>query len=400
MKILVLDEEFPYPLNTGKRLRSFNILKRLASNHQLRYLACGIHDSESFRALKQSGMNPVAVSSQTPKKSGIMFYARLFANLFSRYPYIVTSHYSAKFRSAFSAQLTDFQPDLIICEWTPYTVFVKDIHSAIKIMVAHNIESRIWQRYYENEGNPLRKWYIGKQWVKVAAFERATTVWVDGITAVSDKEAIELRSMGGNIPIEVIDNGVDLDYFQPGRPYQTQMRKLVFTGSMDWRPNQDAALYFVNELLPRIHRKYPDVEITFVGRNPPRHIMALNNMNRVTVTGTVEDVRPYIQEAAVYVVPLRIGGGSRLKILEALAMKKPVVSTSMGAEGLDVDDGRNILIADSPEQFAKNVGKLLDDPTFGHELAEDGRKLVEKRYGWNRLALKLDRFLISLVNKA
>ena len=397
MRILVLDEEFPWPLNTGKRIRSYNLNQRLAARHELHYVAFGSENSESYRTLHQAGMNPVTVAGGPTQKSGIGFYLRLLINMFDRRPYIVSSHYSHKYQSCLDGLVEKTRPDIIICEWTPYAAYVQNRYSCRKIIVAHNIESIIWERYYENESNMLRKWYIGKQYVKVQRFEQEALNWVDGFTAVSSVEVSQLSSQAPSALSEVIDNGVDLNYFIPSNQ-SASGKELVFTGSMDWRPNQDAALYFVEEIYPLLRQRDPEITATFVGRNPPERIERLNEIDGIAITGTVDDVRPYIDRAALYIVPLRIGGGSRLKILEALAMKKAVLSTTVGAEGLDVCHGEDIIIADSAEPFAEKILMLLSDREFAIRLGENGRRLVEKSYGWDSLAEKLDQFLTTVVS--
>jgi glycosyltransferase involved in cell wall biosynthesis len=312
----------------------------------------------------------------------------LFANLFSPLPYIVTSHHSRIYNEAVRASLVEFQPDLVICEWTPYVIYAKTLGSVKKIVTAHNIEADIWQRYYENESNAFRRWYIREQWRKVKQFERTALGWVDAAAAVSDLDCARLEKERAGLQIALIPNGVDLEYFDT-LPQPNQRRHLVFTGSMDWRPNQDAARYFTREIFPLLKRARPDLECTFVGRNPPEDIKRLAEVPGVHVTGTVDDVRPYVERAAVYVVPLRIGGGSRLKILEALAMGRAVVSTTIGAEGLDVVHGQHLLLADDPRSFASSVLRLIEEPERCVELAGKGRRLVERRYGWDALA---DRF--------
>jgi len=395
MKILVLDEEFPYPLNTGKRIRSFHLLRRLAANHKLYYLAYGKTASAGFRALAEAGMNPVAVTPRVPRKSGLVFYGRLLANLFSARPYIVTSHYSREFRSAVEGAVDRLCPDIILCEWTPYAVYVQQMPQTKTMIAAHNIEANIWRRYFEHETSVLKRWYIGRQVPKVARFERAAFGRVDGITAVTEAEAREISALAGSTAVRVVENGVDLVYYEAGdSPSDSQ--ELVFTGSMDWRPNQDAVTYFIRDIFPLLRSKYPSLAVSFVGRNPPPEIMALDRISGVTVTGTVDDVRPYIRRAAVYIVPLRIGGGSRLKILEALAMRKAVVSTAIGAEGLKVADGSNILLADDPDRFAEKIGLLLEDAELRARLGATGRDTVEKMYSWESLAAKLDQFISDL----
>ena len=392
MRIMVLDEEFPYPTNNGKRTRSFNLYRRLSARHQIRYIAYGEGGSVAAEALRTEGIQPVPVPARIPSKHGPAFYLRLLANLLSTLPYIVTSHTSRLYQDIVRDNAVEFRPHLLLCEWTPYVVYARALSSITTLVSAHNIEADIWQRYSENESNPLRRWYIREQWRKVERFERAAMGYVDGAMTVSDLDRGRLLENRPGMPIAVIPNGVDLDYFRP-MPQPTVRQDVVFTGSMDWRPNQDAARYFVAEILPLLRRARPELECTFVGRDPPPDIQALAQFPGVHITGTVDDVRPYVERAAVYVVPLRIGGGSRLKILEALAMGRAVVSTSVGAEGLDVVHDRHILLADDPPTFAESVLRLLNDPGRCLTLAVEGRRLVEEGYGWDALAYKMAAFI-------
>jgi len=398
MKILVLDEEFPFPLNTGKRIRSFNLTKRIAQRHELHYLAYATGNSEAFKELERAGIYPIAVSHHVPPKSGVLFYFRLLMNLFSKYPYIVTSHYSKIFQKHLEDALDRIRPDLIICEWSPYAIFGKNITDTKIIIVAHNVESRIWERYYENEPHPIKKWYIKKQMQKVARFEHAVFNWADGATAVSAIETQEIQSYNPLLNVETVENGVDLQYFVPD--YNRRVGKeLIFVGSMNWRPNQDAIKYFVEDIFPLVLEKDNDIIANFVGQNPPPFIEKLNDIPGIKIVGRVDDVRPYVHNGAVYIVPLRIGGGTRLKIIEALAMGKAVVSTRVGAEGLNVTDGQDIMLADTPEEFADKIMVLMHDAQLRNKLGAAGRKLVESFYGWDMLADKLERFLIGIVER-
>lgn len=398
MRILILDEEFPYPTNTGKRTRSFNLYRRLAKQFQIRYVGYGETDSNAAAVLRAEGIEPIAVPNRVPAKQGPGFYLRLFANLVSPWPYIVMSHFSRVYQEAVRASVADFRPDLVLCEWTPYAAYVKNLSSVRKVVSTHNIESDIWQRYYETETNLARRLYIREQWRKVQQFERAALGWVDGALAVSDLDRARLAQWRPGLALTVVPNGVDLDYFRPA-PQPEERRHVVFTGSMDWRPNQDAVRYFVQEILPPLRRVCPDIECTFVGRSPPPDVQALGRVPGIHITGTVDDVRPYVDRAAVYVVPLRIGGGSRLKILEALSMERAVISTSVGAEGLDVVDHRHLRLEDDPEAFAKSVLALLDDPEQCRNLGAQGRRLVEQQYGWDALVDRLSLFIREVVGQ-
>ncbi len=398
MKILILDEEFPFPLNTGKRIRTFNLVARLAKKHQVYYLAYGINGSVGFKALTQAGITPLAVERQIPPKSGVLFYFRLLLNLFSRYPYIVSSHYSSLFADKLSDCLKQIRFDIVIAEWTPYAVYLNEVKEARKVIVAHNLEHRIWERYFRNESNLLKKWYIGKQLKKVRRFEIESFASVDAVTAVSPVEAEEIVRYGKDLTVEVVPNGVDLDYFS-SEDEETASSSMIFVGSMNWRPNQDAIQYFVREIFPLIKKDIKDAQATFVGQDPPRSILKLGDIAGIEIVGRVDDVRPFVRKAAVYIVPLRIGGGTRLKILEAMAMKKAIVSTSVGAEGIAVAPDVNILIGDSPETFAAQVKKLITNRNLRQKLGNAGRELVEKEYGWDRIAAALDNFLRRLAGK-
>ena len=202
---------------------------------------------------------------------------------------------------------------------------------------------------------------------------------------VSDVDRDILMADAPDARVTSIPTGVDTTYFAPN-PSNEIPTELVFTGGMDWYPNEDGILHFIDEILPRVRREIPPVSLTVVGRNPTNRIKEAAARVGVTITGTVKDVRPYVNRSAVYIVPLRIGGGTRMKIFEALAMGKPVVSTTVGAEGLPLTDGTHFVQADRAEDFAHAVVTLLKDPAKRKSLGAAGRKLVEERYSWVQVA--------------
>lgn len=395
MKILVIDEGFPFPLNTGKRIRTFNLTNELAKNIEISYLAYGDISNDSAKYLRLHNITPYAVKPVDLKQLGIKFYFKLFLNIFSPFPYIVTSHYTSRFAKKLDQLIKINIYDIIIVEWTPYAIYVKNIINCKKIIVAHNIESDIWKRYLENEKNYIRRLYIQLQYNKLMTFERNAFKWVDGATAVSSKDSSFIENLNLKYNAAVIENGVDTEYFHPIEN-KINDNTLVFTGSMDWRPNQDAALYFVNEIFPLLKKIIPNINVYFVGRNPPQHIIKLGDLNGITITGIVDDVRQYIAQSALYIVPLRIGGGSRLKILEAMAMKKPIVSTSIGAEGLDVTNYKDILLADTPEDFCSLCIKVLRDHQLSETIAQNGFELVYTKYKWTLIGKNLLKYLTNL----
>jgi len=395
LNVLVIDEEFPLPLNTGKRIRTFNLTNELAKNIDVSYLAYGDINSEAAEFLKSYDITPYAVKPVDLKQNGIRFYFKLFLNIFSPYPYIVTSHYTNRFASRLEQLVKENNFDTIIVEWTPYARYVRNITGCKKVIVAHNIESDIWKRYLENEKNYLKCLYIKLQYSKLIKFEKNAFKYVDGATAVSDKDSFFIKDLNLKYNIAVIENGVDTDYFHPMID-EINGSTLVFTGSMDWRPNQDAAVYFVDEIFPLLKREIPGIRAFFVGRNPPQHIINLGTQEGIVITGIVDDVRQYVAQGALYIVPLRVGGGSRLKILEAMAMKKPIVSTSIGAEGLDVTDRKDILLADTPEDFCSLCVKVLQEPELSEALVQNGFDLVHAKYKWELIGKKLLNYITNL----
>jgi glycosyltransferase involved in cell wall biosynthesis len=229
--------------------------------------------------------------------------------------------------------------------------------------------------------------------------ERQFVRRADHVLTVSDDDRLTFLRFVPDRQVTTVPTGVDLDYFRL-RDTSEKAHTLVFTGSMDWAANEDAILYFCSEILPRIRRQIPDARLSVVGRNPTRRIRALKAEDAlVDVTGTVDDIRRYVHEAAVYVVPLRIGGGTRIKIFEAMALAKPVVSTTLGAQGLPVRHGENVLLADTPETFAEHTVRLLRDCSERQRLGRAGRSLVESRYSWPAAVDVVEGVLSALQTK-
>jgi glycosyltransferase involved in cell wall biosynthesis len=251
------------------------------------------------------------------------------------------------------------------------------------VLFQHNVEAMIWKRHYETQINLLKKAYLYGQWRKGARYEGAACRSVDAVIAVSTNDAEQMRSDYGAKNVADVPTGVDTEYFSSGDVAQRDSARLVFTGSMDWLPNDDGMRFFIESIYPRIKQKIPNVSLTIVGRNPLPSLFAFSERDAsIRITGRVEDVRPFMDEAAVYIVPLRIGGGTRLKIFEAMAMAKPIVSTTIGAEGLPVRDEAELLLADTPEEFSAAVVRLLEDEALAKRLGANGCRLVREKYSW------------------
>ena len=262
------------------------------------------------------------------------------------------------------------------------------------VLFQHNVEHLIWRRLSELERKPWRRMLFEIEWRKLRRREAEACAGSDLTIAVSEQDRHRLASLAPGARVSPISTGVDTSYFMPDGTAQLPAR-LVFTGSMDWHPNEDAVLYFIDAILPRIRSEVPQASFAVVGRNPSDRLRAAGERSGVLITGTVDDVRPFVREAAVYVVPLRAGGGTRLKIFEALSLGKAVVSTTVGAEGLGLASGRDAVIADGPADFASAVVSLLRDPRRREALGTAGRRLVESRYTWTHVAREFETLCID-----
>lgn len=265
----------------------------------------------------------------------------------------------------------------------------------------HNCEYLLQKRNALTDLRHPQRWpaaaYSLVQWRKLRRYEAAIVRAADTVVAVSEADRWALLDLGAPTPIVVAPNGIDLEAYRPPET-ASPLRTIVFTGKMDYRPNIDAVLWFAQNVLPRVLAKAPDVRFQIVGMNPHPRLNALRGHPAIEITGAVPDTRPYIHQAGAYVIPMRVGGGTRFKALEALACAAPVVSTTLGVEGVDVRNGQELLIADEPEAFAAAVLRLLEDAQKGGELRRrlgaQGRRFVEQHYGWEQILPKLEEALI------
>jgi len=289
-------------------------------------------------------------------------------------------------RRGLRALLDQQSYDVILCDFIAAAGVIPWNCSTPKVIFTHNVEATIWRRHHEVATDIIWKTISWLEWRKMEGAERRYLRLADLVLTVSGTDRDAFASFLDPEKLTVIPTGVDLDYFQP-KPGQEAENSLVFTGSMDWLPNEDAIFYFAEAILPLIKRRFPDVSLQVVGRNPSRKLQALAGSEKsIELTGWVNDIRPFLVRGAVCIVPLRIGGGTRLKIFEAMAMGKGVVSTSVGAEGLAVQSGENILLADTPNDFAESVISLLTNPKRRQQLGTAARTMVQENYSWTRVA--------------
>jgi glycosyltransferase involved in cell wall biosynthesis len=403
LHVVLIDEELPYPPLSGKRIRTLNLVQRLAARHRLTYVAHRNADAEEARVagahFTRLGIRTVVVERPVPPRSGAAFYARLAANLLSPLPYSVATHTSRALCARLAELASSEAIDLWHCEWTPYLHALRGIPGR-RVVMAHNVESVIWQRYHETETNPLKRWYIGRQWQKFLRFEREALASADLTIAVSDTDASRFRRDLGVRRVDIVDNGVDSSYFHLSeRPREPAT--LLFLGSLEWRPNLDGVAQMLDRVFPAVRAQEPAARLLLVGRNPPESLRRrAAAAPGVELHASVPDVRPFLARAGMLVVPLRIGGGSRLKILEALATGAPVVSTRVGAEGLHLEPGRHLCVVEDVSALAAAIVKTIRAPAAAGEQALAGRAQVLRRYEWDALASHLERLWIGCAREA
>ncbi|HXG93210.1 MAG TPA: glycosyltransferase family 4 protein [Blastocatellia bacterium] len=388
MRILWLKTELLHPVDKGGRIRTYQMLKRLKRDHEITYLTLvSSNDAmEAFERASEYCHRLVSVPEGRAEKFTARFYLDLLRNVASPLPYAIERYRSARMREAIASEMSERNADVVVCDFLAPSVNFPDGERIASVLFQHNVESTIWQRHYETQANIIKRAFFRSQWQKMLAYERAACSRFDAVIAVSEIDRERMRDEFGLKEVYDVPTGVDTEFFQP-MASEPNPRELVFTGSMDWMPNEDAILYFADKILPIITRAIPEAMLTVVGRNPAASLIELAKSNpQIKLTGRVEDIRPFVDRAAAYVVPLRVGGGTRLKIYEAMAMRKPVISTSVGAEGLPVRDGEELLIADEPDEFARAVIRVLSDAHLAKRLGEQARAAVCERFGWERAA--------------
>jgi glycosyltransferase involved in cell wall biosynthesis len=403
MHVVIVDEELPYPPTSGKRIRILNLVKQLAKRHKITMICHRNPDPEEARQaqiyLADLGTETVLVDRKKTLGSGCVkgprFCARMALNLFSSVPYSVQWNRCPQMRETVQQYAAEHTVDLWQCEWAPYATALMGISGAPWVMMAHDIQSFTWERYYRSEANPLKRWYIKKQWDKYRRYEARVFSEAHLTITVTEEDERRAREHFSARRTAVVDNGVDVAYYQAPALQQQSARKpsdILFLGSLEWRPNLDAARILLTDIFPLVLAEVPTAKLCIVGRRPPKWLVQLGKSARnVEIHADVPDVRPFLYRCGAMAVPLRIGGGSRLKILEALATDLPVVSTKVGAEGLHLRPGSHFAEADSAEDMARVLVGWIRNPQSTREMVLAGRRVVENQYDWSTLAGKMER---------
>ena len=377
LRLLVVSHSLPFPPRWGYATRVYQLLRQLSIRHDvtlLTYAAPGAEASPSIPGVRVE----IVRRGETPR------IAKRAAQLFSianRRPFAVSASHSTEMQHAIDRLFSSERFDLVQLEGAVLGG-LRFPDPARVVLDEHNIDYEVFERMHAGERSRLRRFFYRSEMRLFRDFERRIWSRVGGCVVTSEREAAIVRAHAPGTTVEVVPNGVDVEYFAPGAVDVAPAHTIVFNGALDYRPNVDAAIHLVRDVLPLLRARYHDVRVTIVGRSPSAEIQRLAGPD-VSVVGEVADIRPPMRQAGVVAVPIRMGGGTRFKVIEALALARPVVSTTIGCEGISVVDGEHLLIGDTASTFARQIARIFDDRELGAHIAAAGRKLIEREYSWD-----------------
>jgi glycosyltransferase involved in cell wall biosynthesis len=370
------------------------MLRELHKRHEIHYVAFEdpAHPEGVGRSQEYS-TRAYPIPHRVPVRGSPAFAAQMLANLFSSTPLPVSRYQSAAMATAIRRLRNAERFDAIVCDFLFPSVNFDSLENCV--LFEHNLETAIWQRHAGTATNPVLRAYFGLQARRMLVYEREVCRKVARVIAVSPVDAEKMRGLFDISHVTDVPTGVDVEHFSPPDAIE-RTSDLVFIGSMDWMPNIDGVCYFVEKIFPFVLAQRPGCTLAIVGRRPEPKVqrLAASNAN-IRVTGTVADIRPHLWGASVSIVPLRIGSGTRLKIYESMAAKVAVVSTTVGAEGLEIHPPDDIRIADDPRDFARHCLELLEDADARRRVAEAGWRLVSSRFSWETVTRRMEESLTS-----
>jgi glycosyltransferase involved in cell wall biosynthesis len=396
VRILLITHFFPYPPNDGGRLGYFNPVKYLSRKNEV-VLASTIEPGELQYV---SEMKRYCVAVKTFVRPRGLDSWRLARGLFVDPPGSASKYWDREFANILRECIAKYEVDLVEFEHLNTAVYQRVARHVPCILREHNVEYRVWERHAQHAQNTLQKWYAGWCAPRVRAYEAKMAPRFAQCLTVSKADARDLSAIAPAARVQAIPSGVDTEYFYPSREVKEVPHRMVLTGSFDWKPKQYNLQVLLAEIMPRIRAKLPDATLFVVGKGVPDELKKLAERTPgVTVTGTVPDVRPYLCQASLVLNYLQSGGGIALKVLEAMAMRKPVLSNSRGCEGIEVVHGQEVFLADGPEKFAEAAAHLLENPVVRCALADGGHRKVLESYSWTVIADRLQENYMHVIEE-
>lgn len=389
MKVLLLTQVLPYPPDSGPKVKTFNVLKYLSRRHEVTLASFVRGDQEGDVAqLKKYCQVHTVPMQRTIWHDGIA----MLRSLFGRQPWMMVRDDRLAMRALVDSLASRTSFDVVHADQLNMAQYALRVRQTFKVLDTHNALWLLYKRLWETLDTGLRKMLLGRDWGLIKAYEGKICRKFDAVLAVSDEDRVALKEAAGEAQsITVIPIAVDTAELLPVSR-DAHARHILHIGTMFWPPNIDGVRWFIQEVLPLIRTRQPDVVFDVVGARPPSDLVQTGAQeSTVNVTGYVEDPQPYLEQAGVMVVPLRAGGGMRVKILNAMAQALPIVSTTIGCEGIQVIPGRDLLLADTPEAFANAVLRLLQNRELANKLGQNGRKLVRVVYDYRHACRPLDR---------
>lgn len=397
MNVLWLSHLLPYPPKGGVLQRSYHLLRQASHRHEVHLAALvqpSMQPTRSARVEAEEELGrfceSVASFPIPAEQSRLRWWSVVVESFFRRQPYDVNWLRSRSLGAHVGDVAGRDEWDLVHVDTLGLAQYLAQAPPVPAVLTHHNVESAMMRQRAEREDRALRRVYFRREAGKLSRYEQRACPDVELNVVVSDAEARRLREVAGTVDVAIVENGVDVEYFcpttEPGGG-----EGLVFAGGMNGYANRQGMLFFVRDVWPLLEKDNPGRRLTVVGQDPPEEIRALADGERVRAPGFVDDVRPYLDEAGIYVCPIRSGGGTRLKVLDALAMQKPLVATEFAVHGLGLEEGVHYLEAEEPMEYVRQIGRLEDDRELRHRMALAGRRLVEERYSWDVVGQHLDQ---------
>jgi polysaccharide biosynthesis protein PslH len=371
------------PVDTGGKIRSYNILRQLGKAHSVTLLSYygGQRDPDYETAIARELPGAVTLHTAALDGSALAQYLDYLRRMLRSAPFAVSKFTDSEVRRMVAASTEQGKFDVAVCDFLSASLNFPVTLRLPTVLFQHNVETALWQRLARSESNALRRLAYSLEARKMEKYERGALGRFHHIIAVSDQDRQQMLAMDPTCEITVVPTGVDTTKYSPAPPAVADPPRLVFLGSMDWEPNIDAVSYFCRDIFPRVRARFPKTVFQIVGRNPHPSVKQLASP-AVEVTGTVPSVAEYLRDASLVIVPLRIGGGTRLKIFEAMATGKAVVATTIGAEGLAVESGRDLILADEAAAFADAIILLLSNAPLRRRYEEAAARLAAQ-YDWS-----------------